>query len=262
MKGRQTLKPFAEYYFYYGGCLFSVVKQSVTYTLSNGSRKNINTKSSFTNDDITYLINNDKNFRNVSSSFRLVGVEHKGYKVRIVKEHSILADLSNIKVYTKERKVKRTPIMATRKLPYYERLQIDLFSRVNFARIYEYIYIEKLYQASVDPDVQLKSILTKVVEIYNSPSYGLKVIASKFPFTYAFAKGYYDGGFHFLYGENLPNDSFVLTFNVGGKQQSVNSIDYIVKQYLNELKICDATTLKLELFNANNFPRTITYNYK
>ena len=127
--------------------------------------------------------------------------------------------------------------MATRVMPYHERLQVDLFSRVNFARIYEYIYLEKLYTQSVDSAVELKDILEKVVSIYNSPNYGLKALSSKFPFTYSFAKSYYDSGFHLLYGENLPNDNFVLNFKVGDKMHSVNSIDYIVKMYLTELKI-------------------------
>lgn len=168
----------------------------------------------------------------------------------------------DIKQYVKQRNVKRTPIMATRVMPYYERLQVDLFSRVNFARIYEYIYLEKLYTQSVDSAVELKSILEKVVSIYNSPNYGLKVLSSKFPFTYSFAKSYYDSGFHLLYGENLPNDNFVLSFQVGDKMYSVNSIDYIIKMYLTELKICDGKMINLELFDANKYSNSRKYIYK
>ena len=152
--------------------------------------------------------------------------------------------------------------MATRVMPYYERLQVDLFSRVNFARIYEYIYLEKLYTQSVDSSVELKDILEKVVSIYNSPNYGLKVLSSKFSFTYSFAKSYYDSGFHLLYGENLPNDNFVLSFQVGDKMHSVNSIDYIIKMYLTELKICDGKMINLELFDANKYSNSRKYIYK
>ena len=230
------------YFFYYNGYYFTAVK--------NNSSKHVN-KASY--EYFVDAINKKKS--NLSST----KIEFFGYTIQTLNGGNII---KNIKQYVKQRNVKRTPIMATRVMPYYERLQVDLFSRVNFARIYEYIYLEKLYTQSVDSSVELKDILEKVVSIYNSPNYGLKVLSSKFPFTYSFAKSYYDSGFHLLYGENLPNDNFVLNFKVGDKMHSVNSIDYIIKMYLIELKICDGKMINLELFDANKYSNSRKYIYK
>lgn len=230
------------YFFYYNGYYFTAVK--------NNSSKYVN-KASY--EYFVYAINRQRS--NLSST----KIEFFGYTIQTLNGGNII---KNINQYVKQRNVKRTPIMATRVMPYYERLQVDLFSRVNFARIYEYIYLEKLYTQSVDSSVELKDILEKVVSIYNSPNYGLKVLSSKFPFTYTFAKSYYDSGFHLLYGENLPNDNFVLSFQVGDKMYSVNSIDYIIKMYLTELKICDGKMINLELFDANKYSNSRKYIYK
>lgn len=230
------------YFFYYNEYYFTAVK--------NNSSKYVN-KASYQN--FVDAINKKKS--NLSST----KIEFFGYTIQTLNGGNIIKDT---KQYVKQRNVKRTPIMATRVMPYHERLQVDLFSRVNFARIYEYVYLEKLYTQSVDSAVELTSILEKVVSIYNSPNYGLKVLSSKFPFTYSFAKSYYDSGFHLLYGENLPNDNFVLNFKVGDKMHSVNSIDYIIKMYLTELKICDGKMINLELFDANKYSNSRKYIYK
>ncbi len=138
----------------------------------------------------------------------------------------------------------------------YEVLQIDLILRVNFARIFEFVYNEKLYSVGVNSATTTSNILDKVVEIYkNKTTYKLTNMNKAFVLSKSVAKTFYDRGYQYIYGDNLPDDSYTLKFdNIEDvKNQTIKTI---LQNELTVLDECSPVDLKLELFDGNSFTKT------
>ena len=138
----------------------------------------------------------------------------------------------------------------------YEVLQIDLIVRVNFARIFEFVYNEKLYTPNEDNNLFIKSILEKTVEIYKDTKYKLTNMNKNYVLTYNVAKVFYDRGYHYIYGDNMPDDKYELKITGMSGNTKNQTIKTILESQLNELEECSPKELGLELFNGNAYTKT------
>ena len=100
------------------------------------------------------------------------------------------------------------------------------------------------------------NILDKVVEIYkNKTTYKLTNMNKAFVLSKSVAKTFYDRGYQYIYGDNLPDDSYTLKFdNIEDvKNQTIKTI---LQNELTVLDECSPVDLKLELFDGNSFTKT------
>ena len=135
--------------------------------------------------------------------------------------------------------------------------------------------MEGLYTANISKEKETESVLTKVVEIYNSPTYELSNLAKYLPLDINKIKEYYRKGYHYIYGgENLSSDKFELKISGGNTNSSSvysdeerkkimsNPIKTIIEKNLSELQECSDRILDLELFDGNSFTKkNIVYKY-
>lgn len=157
----------------------------------------------------------------------------------------------------------------------FERVQVALYSRINFSRIFEFVILEKLYTANVSADKETESVLENVIKIYNSPTYKLVNVSKYLPLDSTKVHEYYKKGYHYIYGgENLSSDKFELTISGESSNKSAaysdneknkimsNPIKTIIENNLSELQECSDKILDLELFDGNNFTKkNIVYKY-
>ena len=148
----------------------------------------------------------------------------------------------------------------------YSELQVEIFYRLNFARIFEFVEQEGMYTNSDDENISMDSKLSAVVKVYESiDTYGLIEMNRYRKLTPSKAKEMYKKGFHVLYNDNDNNDNYMTGIKDGNKTYddiSPSNIWTIIKNSMEDIDICEAKELNLEVFNGNRFTsKGIKYIY-
>ena len=149
----------------------------------------------------------------------------------------------------------------------YSEIQVEMFYRLNFARIFEFVEKEELYTVGENDEMTLDSKLSAVIKVYsNIDTYALKEMNKYKKLTPSMAKEMYQKGFHILYNDNESNDNYVTGIQDGNKTYddiSPSNIWTILKNSMEDIDICEAKELNLEVFNGNRYTsKGIKYSYK
>lgn len=182
-----------------------------------------------------------KEFFKVTKTLRLPKLSNEGYGFNF-------SGYEEISYGTSEfiSSVNRTP---------YEVLQIDLILRVNFARIFEFVYNESLYVTGINDEITTSNILDAVVSIYKDKTYKLINMNKSYNLSKSVCYTFYNRGYQYIYGDNLPDDAYTLKFDNLENIQN-QTIKTILESELVALDECAPVDLGLELFDGNAFSKT------